>query len=235
MAFYARWCDDLILTSASAAFPMDLAKVRVVGQGIDTERFKIEEQPLLGDLVAVGRISPTKRVDEMVRAVAHANRSYGTAYRLNLFGPTLAADRAYAATVEELIDELDAGDLIALNGPVSQDRLPALLNGHRACLNFSTGAVDKTAVEAMACGLPVISTNDAVAEVLPADLHPLLVPDKQSTDQQAARIHELLGQPEEEIGELGGRLRELVVTEHSIDRLFDRVLEEIGTLAEDRE
>ena len=230
MRFYARWCDDLILTSAVAAFPLDLAKVRVVGQGIDTERFRIEPASRLGDLIAVGRITPTKHVEEMIRAVAEVNRRNGTDFRLNIYGPTLEAQKAYQARVVTLIDELEAGRWVTLNGPVRQDQLPELLNGHRASLNFTYGAIDKTAVEAMACGVPVITNNDAIAEIIPRDLHPTLVTDKLDVAVQAAAIHSLLSRTEAEIAELGRRLRELVVSDHSTDRLFDRVLAEIGSL-----
>ena len=235
MAFYARWCDDLILTSARAAFPMDLHKVRVVGQGVDTERFRPQEQPLRGDLVAVGRISPVKGVEQMVRAVAHANRAYGTGYRFNLYGPTLPADQGYAAGVVDLIAALEARDWVRLHGPAPQEALPAILNGHRAALNFSTGALDKSAVEAMACGLPVVSTNAAVREAIPPELHPLLAPGQDSAEAQAGTIHELLRRPDSEVGRLGQRLRELVIRDHSIERLFDRVLAEIEALLGDRD
>jgi glycosyltransferase involved in cell wall biosynthesis len=234
MSWYARWCDDLILTSARAAFPMDLPKVRVVGQGVDTERFRIDERPALGDLIGVGRITPIKGIDQMVRAVAQANCSYGTAYKFNIYGPTLAGDEAYAASVEELIERLGASGWVTLHGPVQQDRLPALLSAHRASLNFSGGAIDKTSVEAMACGLPVVSNNDAIIEVMPPDLHPILVCDKHSTEAQARSIHELLQRSEGEIAGLGQRMRELAVTGHSIERLFDRILEEVGGLLCDR-
>jgi hypothetical protein len=73
-----------------------------------------------------------------------------------------------------------------------------------------------------------------VLEVLPTDLHSLLVPGKHSTTEQAAAIHRVLGQSREEIAGVGHRLRDLVVREHSIERLFDRVLEEVGTLLGDR-
>jgi glycosyltransferase involved in cell wall biosynthesis len=234
MAFYARWCDDLILTSARAAFPMDLSKVRVIGQGVDTDRFQPEERPLLGDLIAVGRITPIKGIAEMVKAVAHANRSYGAGYTFNIYGPTLPGDESYAANVGDLIDRLGASDRVVLHGPVNQDQLPGLLNAHRASLNFSRGAIDKTSVEAMACGLPVVSNNDAIIEVMPPDLAPILVCDKQSTEAQARSIHELLQRPEDELAELGQRLRALAVADHSIERLFDRILEEVEALLGDR-
>jgi glycosyltransferase involved in cell wall biosynthesis len=230
MAFYARFCDDLILTSASAAFPMELSKVRVVGQGVDVEFFRPQNRPHLADLIAVGRIAPAKGPERMITAVAHANRTFGTTYRFNLYGPTLAGRERYRRRLEELIDRLGAREWVTLHGPVIQEELPALLNAHRASINFSTGAVDRSAVEAMACGLPLISNNDAVAEIMPADLRPALIADKKSTHLQAQTIHELLSRPETEIARLGERMRTLVVADHSIEPLFDRILEQIRTL-----
>jgi glycosyltransferase involved in cell wall biosynthesis len=235
MSFYARWCDDLIFTAARAAFPMDLPKIRVVGHGIDTEVFRIEDRRPLGDLIAVCRIAPTKHVDQMIKAVVEANHMHGSGYRLDVYGPTLTGDESYAAGVENLIDRLQARDWVTLHGPVPQDHLPGLLNGHRACLNFTTGAIDKSAVEAMACGLPVISTNDSVAEVMPPDLRSILIAHEQSTKLQATTIHELLRRSDGDVAELGQRMRAVAVSEHSIDRLFDRILEEIRTSLWDRD
>jgi glycosyltransferase involved in cell wall biosynthesis len=230
MAFYARRCDDLILTSARAAFPMDLAKVHVIGQGVDTERFQIAPVERLGDLIAVGRITPTKHVEEMIRAVVHANHTNQTTYRFNIYGPTLPGQEAYEGRMLSLIDELGASDWVALKGPVRQEELPALLNAHRASLNFTYGAIDKTAVEAMACGLPVITNNDAITEIIPLDLQGTLVTDKDDVEAQAAAIHVLLSRPDAEIAQLGQRLRALVVSDHSTERLFDRIVAEIEAL-----
>jgi glycosyltransferase involved in cell wall biosynthesis len=119
---------------------------------------------------------------------------------------------------------------VTLNDPVKQEELPELLNGHRVSLNFTYGAIDKTAVEAMACGLPVITNNDAITEIIPPDLLSVLVTDKRDTAAQAETIHALLSRPEAEIERLGQRLRDLVVSDHSIERLFDRVVEEIRAL-----
>jgi glycosyltransferase involved in cell wall biosynthesis len=231
MAFYARRCDDLIFTATRASFPLPLAKVRIVGHGIDTEAFSSRAEAPLGDLIAVGRIAPIKCVEEMVSAVDRANRVHGTRHRLDVYGPTLPGDEAYAARVEELIDRLGARDRIALRGPVSQAQLARLLGGHRAALNFSSHrAIDKSALEAMACGLPVISTNESVAEIVPSDVAPLVIADPASMDAQAETIHRLLGRERAEIAALGARMREVVVAGHGIDRLFDRILEDVQML-----
>jgi glycosyltransferase involved in cell wall biosynthesis len=231
MAFYARRCDDRIFTATRASFPMRMPKVRIVGHGIDTQAFRRQVEEPVGDLVAAGRIAPLKCIEEMVRAVDHANRTYGTAYRLDIYGPTLPGDEEYARRVEALIDRLGARDRVALRGPVLHADLPRLLGAHRAALNFSNHrAIDKSALEAMSCGLPVISTNESVAEIMPTGLEPLLIADAENIDAQAKAIHELLRREHTEIAELGERMRAVVVSEHSIDRLFDRILEDVRTV-----
>lgn len=231
MVFSARWCDDLIFTSARAAFPLKLAKVRIVGQGVDVELFRPADRPQLGDLIAVGRYAPVKRIEQMISALGHANQEHGTAYRLNVYGPTLPGREGYVRELEELIARLGVGDRVTLHGPIVQEELPNLLNAHRACLNFSTGAIDRSAVEAMACGLPVISNNDAVAEIMPADLRPALITDGQSTELQAKAIHDVLSQSEAELAPLRERMRYLVVSEHSLEHLFDRIVSEIELMS----
>jgi glycosyltransferase involved in cell wall biosynthesis len=231
MAFYARRCDDLIFTATRASFPMPMAKVRVVGHGVDTQGFSSHPEEPLGDLIAVGRIAPIKCVEEMVRAVDQANRMYGTAYGLDIYGPTLPGHEGYAARVDALIDRLGAGDCIARHGPVLHADVPRLLNRYRAALNFSNHrAIDKSALEAMACGLPVISTNESVAEIMPSDLVPALITDAEDTEAQATAIHGVLQQDRTEIAALGERMRAVVVADHSLDRLFDRILEDVSTL-----
>ena len=230
MAFYARWCDDLIFTPAKASFPLDLSKVRAVGHGVDTELFQPREVPSIGDLIAVCRITPRKHVAKMIAAVASANRTFGATFRLDVYGPTLEGQESHAAELQVLLDRLQARDFVTLHEPVTHDRMPDLLNGHRAFLNFSETAVDKAVIEAMACGLPVISTNSSVNEIMPDDLRPDLITDGASDEAQARTIHSLLVRPDAEIAEIGRRMRRLAVNEHSVDRLFERILRDTREL-----
>ncbi len=230
MRFYTRWCNDLVFTAARASFPIDTPKRRVVGHGIDTELFRIEAQPQRGDLVTTGRIAGSKRIDQMARAVAHANRSFGSGYRLNVYGAPAAGKEAYANELEALIGELEASEWVALQGAVAQEELPALLNAHRAFLNFSNTGIDKAVLEAMACGLPVLTTNDSTTELLPSELRPALVAEKDDPEAQAAKVHALLQRPDSELTQLGRQLRAFVENEHGVDALFDRILEEVEEL-----
>jgi glycosyltransferase involved in cell wall biosynthesis len=228
MAFYARWCDTKVFTSTRAAFPMELPKVRVVGQGIDTEFFRVMDVTKSADLVTVGRVSPIKRVAEMASAVAAANGRYGTSYRLDVVGPILPGDERYLAQVLRLIADRGAGESIRFTGPIDQGELPQVLNRHRAFLHFSDGALDRSAAEAMACGLPVISTNDAVKEILPAELRALLIAGRDDPASQADTLHRVLTMSATDLLQIGRRLRQVVTQDHSVEMLFDRILAEMG-------
>jgi glycosyltransferase involved in cell wall biosynthesis len=227
MAWYARFCDTKIFTSARAAFPLALRKVKVVGQGVDTDVFRDRETGKSEDLLAVGRVTPIKGIDQMILAVEEANRRFGTSYRLNVYGPTLQSDEGYARHLQSMLARLKADAFVSFHGPVTQDELPEILSRHRVCLSFSQTAVDRSAVEAMACAVPVISTNACIGEIMPPEFCSLLLATKNNTARQAELIHNLLQMPSNDLAGLGLALRQLVLREHSVERLFDKILEEM--------
>lgn len=226
--FQARWCDTMVFTSSRGAFPLDLPKVRVVGQGVDTEMFRVIDGVKQSELIAVGRIAPVKRVDQMIRAVARARDLYGREYRLDIYGPEDPGS-PYALRVRSMMVDLRLEGLVRLRGPVAQTDLPGILNSHRACLNFSSGAIDRSAIEAMACGLPVITTNPLVGAAIPPAVRDLLVAAPDDTDSQAAAIHRVLESSDRERAAVGRVLRELAERDHGVVALFDRILEEMKT------
>ena len=95
MAFYARWCDDLVFTATPSSFPLALPNVRVVGHGIDMQQFQPmpDDGPGTGDLIAVGRLTPVKRLDRLISAVAACRGSSGRMWSLDICGPELESDR----------------------------------------------------------------------------------------------------------------------------------------------
>jgi glycosyltransferase involved in cell wall biosynthesis len=229
MRFYARFCDTKVFTSTRNAFPLRLPNVRVVGQGVDTAQFCIEALPKTGDLVTVGRIAPVKRLDAMLRALAQCNRRCGASYRLDIYGPTLEMDYEYREHLKALIAQLDLSAFVSFRGSVPQDQLPGILNRYHLFLFFCKGALGKAAVEAMACGLPVISTNPCVEEILPEHLRPLLMVPETDTDKQAQSIHQLLSSEDRQLSEIGQALRNVAVRDHSVTSLIDKILTEMET------
>lgn len=217
-----------VFTSTPAAFPLGLPHVVVIGQGVDVRAFAPQPQPIVADLVTVGRITPAKGLDQMLRAVSRHNARFGSRVTLDVYGPTMADDGAYVRLLEDMTAAADLSGLVVFKGPVHQDTLPSVLGRYRLFLNFSKTALDRTVVEAMACGLPVLSTNRAVAQILPPPLREMLIVPDDDVDAQAEAVHRLLALDAQARAGLSAALRDLIVREHNLEVLIGRIVQDMS-------
>lgn len=159
-----------IFTASKESFRLESRKVHILGHGIDAESYANVERAR-GDtirLITAGRIARSKRIDHMLDATAELVRR-GRSVTLDIVGATVAdADRAYQRELEKKIVELGLFDVVAFTGAVPHEGLPAALADHSIFLNMSeTGSVDKAVLEALAAGLPVVTSNEAFAHGIP--------------------------------------------------------------------
>lgn len=234
MRFSARYCSDLIFTATPGSFPMPLDKVRVVGHGIDTELFRVRDAKRDRGLLALGRISPIKRLEWVIRAVALCRDRFNTRASLDIVGPCPPREESYRRSLVDLAERLDLSGQVRFLGPVEHDAVPDLLGRYRAMVNFSQTAFDKGAGEAMATGLPVVTTNLCTVETLPPDLRPRLAAPETDVEAQAALLHEVLTWDEHTQEDIGRRLRAEIERSHSLDSFFDKILAEIESYSESR-
>lgn len=226
MRFYARVCDDLVFTPTLSSLPLDLPNIRVVGHGIDTQLFRPDPAAHReGDLVAIGRIAPVKRLHVALEAMHACRATWGRTPKLDIVGPCQAKDEAYHRRLVELVEDLGLAGDVRFLGSVTHEQLPALLATYRASINFSDTAFDKAAGESMAVGVPVITTNDCTTEMLPPELRPLLAVAREDEVGQARLLHEVTGWEADTRLRIGSALRDTVVQHHSLDSLFDKILE----------
>ena len=225
MEFYARHCDDLVFTSAPSSFPLEIPGRRVVGQGIDCDLFQPPtERAPDRDLLCFGRMSPIKGVESAISLVASIRDQLGTTRHLDIVGP---GKNDYLASLRALADRLGVTDQVHFAGAVPHYELPALLPRYRASLNFSKGALDKTILESMAVGVPVLTSNEAALESMSGTLARELAVDPTSPEDLVDKVEGILRLNEVQRGELAARLRRMVVEDHSLERLFDKILDEI--------
>ncbi len=227
MRFYANYCDDLIFTATPSSFPVHMKKVRVVGHGIDTELFQAGNLETSRDLVATGRISSVKRYHQAIRALAACRDRFGMTYGLDVIGPCDSRSQDYRQKLLGLIDELGLNGAVRLRGSVKYHELPHLMEKYRAALNLSDTAFDKSSGEAMAMGIPVITSNPSTLEVLPPDVRSVLAVPREETAAQAQTIHEVLSWNLDRRSDVGKRLRKIIVDEHGLGALFGKILTEI--------
>jgi len=186
----AHRCATGVVTSTREGFRLPSDKVTVIGQGIDTSAFPIQpiESPC-ADIVTVSRISERKRIELIIDALAAIRRSRpDEPIRLRVVGSTLnAADRAYDRALRARVRHLNLENDVDFIGHVPMSAIARYYASAFVHVNVSTtGSMDKTVLEALACGCPVLTSNVAFADFFRS--HPDCLLDDDAPEAVAARI-----------------------------------------------
>ena len=229
---------DRVASTTTDTFPIETDKKFAVGQGIDVDRFQPRAHPApLGDkgfvsLVTVGRLSPIRRYEVLIDAVAHLRAGGRWEPTLHIYGEAYAPEmRAYAEELGRQAERLGLTDHLCFHGTVANAELPGLLGSSAVYLNASTAtsALDKSVLEAMACEIPVISSNPRFADLFGpySDMLYCASGDAQALARSVERVLEL---GDDERRRIGAHLRKGVVREHNVERLMDRIVDAIASV-----
>ena len=211
------------VTSVATSFPVPTDKLRVVGQGIDTDFYapapRVEsaqdERPLV---IQVARLAAIKHQATTIRAMA------GSEAQLVFVGgvqPGYPDD--YQRELEGLCAQLGqrcrfTGDLPAAGVRDWNRRATIAVN------TSPVGLFDKSALESMACALPTVVCNPAFAPVLGEHRDLLMIDGPEDSTGLRERLGHLLSLPEGERRRIGRALRAGVMREHSLNALIGRLL-----------
>jgi glycosyltransferase involved in cell wall biosynthesis len=217
---------DAVLSVDRRSFPLESAKLTPIGHGIDLGDFPCRAPGADGSLrlLALGRYSPAKGLDVVLRGVRQAV-DRGIDARLELHGTAGSAlEDQHRRELGRLVDELGLGGRVQLEGPVPRADLPRLFA--RADLlvnNMRAGAPDKVVYEASAGCLPVVASNPVFDELFAGLALPLRFA-RESPDELARRLADFAALGESTRAELGRALRERVSERHSVGTWADGVL-----------
>ncbi len=211
-----------VVTPSPESFRISSPKTLVIGHGIDTRAFTPAE-PVSGPftMTTVSRIAPVKRLETII-AAAHLLRQGGCEFRLRIVGNV--QDETYAQRLYRQVADCDLTGVIEFAGEVAHYQIAREYQRAHLMLNVSaTGSIDKAVLEAMACGLPVITANEAFRAPLAQWSDQLLVP-LDAPEELAAKIGAIMALPPDARRALGQDLRAIVVRDHSLERLADRLM-----------
>jgi len=146
------------------AHPHDLHRFCVIGHPVDTELFKPPDTVGTNRdivIVSTGRLVPEKGFHVILHALNHLVRKHPS-IKLWIIG---SGDKRYKESLMSLVSELKLKDNVTFLGQVNNTELPELYASAAIYVNHSLqsrwvmeafGAVN---LEAMACGLPVVTTK----------------------------------------------------------------------------
>jgi len=143
---------------------MPALDIRVIPNGVDTEIFRPSEKQTLTkpiQALTVCRLISRKRIDLLIRAVARA-KEFGLDVRLNIAGHGNLME-----PLRRLADQLNITDSVAFMGRVPAERMPQLYrDNHIFVMSSAHEGMSNAMLEAMASGLPIITTRCEGAEEL---------------------------------------------------------------------
>lgn len=213
----AEKLSDIIFTASNKSFRLKSKKVKVMGHGIDIERFVPALEPVKEKIIlSVDRISPTKNQLEIIKLFSAAKEKFADS-RLYLVGaPALATDENYFNELKQYVKNNNLTEQVKFYGAIANKDMPNFYRQAKVFINLSsTGSLDKTILEAMACNLPVVTTNEALKNILPVKNY------CQNLNIAEQRVIEFLQQDK------AVNYRDIVVSGHSLKSLIVNIIKKL--------
>ena len=152
----ATFFTDTVFTASKESFRLATRKLRIMGHGIDVDFFHPGQKVPRGSAaLSAGRLSPTKRHDLIISAAEH----FPNDVRIAGEGPEWNH-------LENLAERLSLASRVHFLGVQTQEQLREEYRRAGVFVHASeTGSLDKVVLEALACGLPVITTAATLADL----------------------------------------------------------------------
>lgn len=217
----AAMLANRVITSVPEACRIRSKKPIPIGQSVPTERFRIPADKTYNGYrgIMLGRVSTSKRVRVAVRSFLELDTPQGS--ELVIIGRDV--DQSETTAVRAILSNTD---YVHWNkAGVPYEELPRLLPTFDFMINFYPGSLDKSILEAMACGVIPFMATDAAERLLPQDLHWLITRNGADLKEAFERFRALTSEERKTLAE---RLRKLVVERHSLSGQVRALIEIAG-------
>lgn len=215
---------DKIFTASRESFRLASKKAEVTGHGIDMGKFKNQNpKRKSGELriLTAGRITPVKNYELLIEAAEilkggkKNNDDRGLDFKIRIAGkPVLKQDEGYFKKLKDMIEKKGLSDKIKFVGSIPNRDMAEFYQSGDLFVNFSdTGSLDKAVLEAMACGLMVLTSNEAFRTILS---------DKYFADNDYQDIARKIIRLSGENADAG--LREYVAGSHNVENLAKKII-----------
>lgn len=195
----ATFFAHAIVTATKESFRIETSKRHVVGHGIDVEKFVLPQRTFsdLPKILTVGRITPIKNGETLIRAAAIMRQHWGRSFSVVFIGDAVTSgDRLYERSLKEEVANAGVGDLVRFVGSIPNNEMPQQYGDADIIVNMTpTGGLDKTVIEGMASGALVLSSNTAFKPFF-GQYADMLIPAYGNAEDLAGKIIEVYGRPD---------------------------------------
>src|SRR3989338_1582180 len=221
-----------VFTAHEAEMRINTPKRIVTGHGIDVSKFKIQNskfkinEPIT--IISVGRITPSKGHDLIIRVAADLIKA-GYDLKMKLVGGMIQEyHREYADSLKKLAAELGINDRVEFAGAIPYGEMPQSFDNAEILINaVPFGGLDKVVLEAMASSLIPLTSNGAFLTVFPEAIGRDLIFKAGGIDDLKNKLKEILDRALFKNENLRHELRNIVIQNHNINHLIDRIVSEI--------
>lgn len=226
-AEFARYLVNVILTSSLSGYAINTPKRQIIGQGTDTEHFKPDGRVAerVREIIAVGRISPVKNYETIIEAANYLINEKKNDLNFTVYGaPPMAEQASYFEQLKDLVVKYNLTDKFYFPGSLPHHQILEKYLDCDILVNTSnTGSLDKVVLEAMACEKIVINSNTGYAEIL-SDFKDICLFEQGNSRQLIERLEKVIALSLNDRLKLGQSLRSIVVKDHNINILVERIL-----------
>ena len=232
-----------VFTAHEAAMRINTPKRIITGHGIDINKFSISNFQFSNDeitILSVGRITPSKGHDLIIKAcadlinpvrngVSNGVKS-GYSIKLKIIGGVIQEyHQEYFEYLKRLAKDLKINEKVEFLGPVSYGKMPEYFADAEILINtVPFGGLDKVILEAMASGTVPLTSNNAFLSVFPGDFAAQLVFKENNSDDLKMKLKNIFDKKLYQNDELRNTLRNIVVKNHNLDNLINRIMKEVA-------
>jgi glycosyltransferase involved in cell wall biosynthesis len=216
----------IVATASPESYRLKSQKVRVLGHGIDTGEFAPGKRgaDTTFRILSAGRVARAKGLDVILRATKSIVDEGTETELLIVGGPMTPDDVTHQEELKKLAENLGLEKVVHFVGPVPHAAVIPCLQKSDVFVNCSnTGSLDKAVLEAMAVGVPVVTSNDGLRTTLKGYEDALMFSHGDSEMLSKRLLHiKALGGDERE--KLSSELRDVVVQSHGLSALIPKIV-----------
>lgn len=225
---------DAVLTASRESFRIDSKKVKMLGHGINLEKFIPSTSSVKNTkfkILSIGRISPVKDYETLIKAADLLVKHFKIKdFVIEIYGRIgLPKHQSYLDSLVDFVKNAELEDYVKFKSELNYDFVDEVYQEADLFVNLSqTGSIDKTVLEAAASELLVLTSNEAFCESL-GKISPSLLSERDNPNDLAEKIMAIRNFSFEETKRIKTELRSWVEREHNLDNLVKQIIKEFET------